>query len=343
MSYTEGQQALLALMPKFTGSVGITCSILLMSEIIRDYVKLNDTNPVKRALFFVTCFEISDTFGWWLSTWALPRDTDFLWAAGTWTSCNFQGFLLQIAIGVPLCNAFLTFILYTIVKGYGWDGGTATATLILIERVFYSMVIIFAFGTSFLFLGIEMYNPFNQVCVMIGNPLGCSESVFGGSDIPCERGFNAHWYGIFGFYLVVWASLGCIIYWNIAMRRALKKSNSTDAEWVTKQALLFSMAFIVSWMPSTLWFILPMFGITGFWLDILSATFEPLLGFWNLMIFLRNRPESIERIRQLFQCRLWCFHDDGDVDSEGGDDDADTNKKPQSIVAVEPEDFGKTR
>jgi hypothetical protein len=380
-SYSFGQQALLALMPRFTGTIGLTSSVLLMSEIIRDYVIDNDTNPIKRALFAVTCFEICDSFGWWLSTWAIPSHIDFLWASGTWTSCNFQGFLLEVAIGAPFCNGFLTFIFFTIVKGYDWkddvnddivenDIGhvtttnnvgtagavTATNTAIVtttppvrqrqrwtklnrIEWYFYSCVIVYAFGTSFLFLGLSLYNPINQVCVINGYPLGCSESVFGGSDVPCERGFNAHWYGIFGFYLLLWIIFSIVIYLNIVMRRLLIQSNSTDAQWVTTQALLFSVAFILTWMPSTLWFVLPIFGVTGFWLDILSATFEPLLGFWNLLIFVRNRPDSVERIKQICTCqRFWCcsHNDDDDAnnsldDSSCRDDENDHTVKRQEL------------
>jgi hypothetical protein len=136
-------------------------------------------------------------------------------------------------------------------------------------------------------------------------PLGCSESIFGTSDIPCERGFNANIIGLVTFYIVLWIMFIIVTYLNIAMRQRLvsQESESTDVKWITTQALLYGIAFVVTWTPSTMWFVFPLFGYFRFWLDFLPGVLEPIQGLWSLLIFIRNRPESIDRIQRLFLCR----------------------------------------
>jgi hypothetical protein len=301
MSYPVSQQMLLAIVPKFTGTIGMTSALLLMTEIIRDYRK-NDMNPMKRALFCSSCFEWMDAFGWFLSTWALPNHTDFVWATGSWTTCNFQGFCLQASIGAPLCQCMLTYTFYRMSRpdAQTWDYD-------MFEWIMYSAVLIYTFSATTLLLILDQLNPTNQVCVANGYPLGCSEAVFGTNDIPCERGFNAHIFGLATFYIVLWIAFITIMYLNIVMRRRLlssqQASESTDVQWITTQALLYGVAFVVTWTPSTMWFVFPLFGYFRFWLDFLPGVLEPLQGLWSLLIFIRNRPESIERIQRLIICR----------------------------------------
>ena len=106
MSYSTTQQVVMAVVPKISGAVSIFSSLFIMSEIYHDY-RTGDMNPIKRALLGVTVFEICGSFGWFLSGWALPIGTDFVFANGTMASCNFQGFFLQLVIAAPLYNGLL--------------------------------------------------------------------------------------------------------------------------------------------------------------------------------------------------------------------------------------------
>jgi hypothetical protein len=298
MSYSTNQQFAMALIPKFSGSIGILSSLFIMSEILHDYRK-GDMNPIKRALLGVTCFEICGSLGWFLSGWALPRDSDFAFANGTITSCNFQGFLLQFVIGAPMFNGMLQYLFFLLVKGK-----FSLKDINFIERIAYTLIVIYAFGTAFILLLLKQYNPTNQICWNNGYPSGCNESVFGGSDIPCERGYNAQWTGLILFYAVVWCTMIIIIYLNVNIFHFLAKSNSQQAFWVVIQGLLFSGAFAVTWTPSSLSSILVWSGRGGFTVDVLMATFEPLQGFWNMLILLRSNAASRERLKAVFQCDM---------------------------------------
>ena len=73
------------------------------------------------------------------------------------------------------------------------------------------------------------------------------------------------------------------------------------------QAILYSGSFFITWTPSTIWSVAYWFGVGGIGFDIAAATCEPLQGFWNMLIFIRSRPSSQEKIRRVFGsfCCFW--------------------------------------
>jgi hypothetical protein len=176
-----------------------------------------------------------------------------------------------------------------------------------------------------LFLG--HYNPMENICYVNGYPTGCNEAVFDGDGSgECIRGANSHITGLVLFYVPLWICMILVSYINWLMRGHLLANNSTDASWITSQALLYSLAFLVTWTPSTIWNIMAYTNGAGFWIDFLAAFLEPIQGFWNLMIFLRNRPDSVERLKPLLSCKA-CNSDDEEED--------DDNCLPKSIETKE--------
>jgi hypothetical protein len=294
------QLVALAIVPKITSSIGCLSSIFIMSEILHDY-RTNNMNPIKRALFGVTCFEICGSIGWFLSTWAIPKDMSggFPFAVGTIASCNFQGFMLQLVVGAPMLNALLQYLVYLIVTRKCTVQKTRS-----IENISYITIVIFAVTAAIVPIPLQQYNPLGQMCWINGYPAGCSESIFGGSDVPCERGFYAQWTGIFLLFPIVWCSMLIIIYLNILIVRSLLNDgvSEREARWIGYQGLMYSGAFIITWTPSSVSLIVAYCGRFGFHFDILSVIFEPLQGFWNMLILLRSNPSSIGRLRSIFTC-----------------------------------------
>jgi hypothetical protein len=173
-------------------------------------------NPIKRALLGVTIFEICGGCGWFLSAWALPKETDFVWAVGTMASCNIQGFLLQLVIGAPLFNGALQYLFYLIVTGK-----CNLNQAVSIEWKAYTIITVYTFISALIPLLLKHYNPMTQICWISGYPSGCNESTFGGSDYPCERGSNSQWTGIVLFYFVVWSNMIFIIILNYSGETSL--------------------------------------------------------------------------------------------------------------------------
>jgi hypothetical protein len=245
-------------------------------------------------------------------------DSGFAFASGNIASCNFQGFLLQFAIGAPLYNSSLALFYLMIIK-YNWTN----KKLGCIEKAVHAFILIFAVGTSIVLLPLKQYNHVGAVCWVVGTPQGCGHSTNIPSDIPCDRGDYAYLYGLLLFYGPLWVCvLLCIIFLTIIFfevkktherlsryghqRHRLSRSGS-DTKLVASQSLLYTLSFFITWTPSTIWSVAHWFNITAPWLDICSATIEPLQGFINLLVFVRRRPRSKEKIRSVLRKILPCF------------------------------------
>jgi hypothetical protein len=95
---------------------------------------------------------------------------------------------------------------------------------------------------------------------------------------------------------------------TVRERRERRKRNKQSA--FATQAILYSGSFFITWSPSTVWSIGRWFNVSSFTLDLLAAICEPLQGFWNMLIFIRRRPSSQQKLKQIFAkplCFLCCF------------------------------------
>ena len=154
---------------------------------------------------------------------------------------------------------------------------------------------------------------------MIGEPAACGSSTYqGNDDVPCNRGNNAWAWGVFLFYGPLWVCvIGCtysmvVLYLHVRKTHAKSRSytrairgmrhsanrSGADTSKVAHQAILYSLTFLITWMPSTLWSVSTWFNWSAYGLDLAAAIAEPLQGLWNFLIFLKSRPRTRIRIRQ---------------------------------------------
>jgi hypothetical protein len=181
--------------------------MFIIFEAISDHQKGKGT-AIQRALVGMSVVDVLASFAWGLSTWAVPEGTAPL-GRGNVASCNFQGFLLQFAIGAPLYNCSLS-LYYVLVIRYNWTN----ARLAKIERFVHAFIITFTLGTSIAGLPLTMYNQLGNVCWVMGSPKECGNSSASPSDIPCDRGDWAWVFGISLFYGPLWV---CVLLTVIAM------------------------------------------------------------------------------------------------------------------------------
>lgn len=300
---------------------------MLIYEVWIDHRTGAGSSAIQRALVGMSCIDILASTGWFLSTWAVPEGS-FAFSRGNRATCTYQGFLLQLAVGAPLYNCSLALYYLLIIK-YNWT----EEMLAGIERRVHAVVLTFSVGTSIALIPLEQYNHIGAVCWIIGDPRDCGNSSFQSSDVPCERGNHAWLYGLALFYGPLWVCIcACVssmvfIYqevkkthariqrWNRGQGDAmitLRRSAARDRSRVAAQAALYCLSFLVTWMPSTLWSIAHWFLWNTFWLDLAAAFFEPLQGFWNLLVFARQRPWTKRKIKAVlhFFFRFPCLRDD---------------------------------
>ena len=154
------QKRALAIVPKVTSSLSIPCSVAIIYEVVSDHRKGRGTNSIQRVLVGMSIVDILASSAWFLSTWATPKENGWPYAVGNQASCNYQGFLLQIAIGAPLYNSSLA-LFYTLIIKLRWSD----KQIWRIEKWVHSFILTFTVGTSFLLLFLEQYNQVGAVRV----------------------------------------------------------------------------------------------------------------------------------------------------------------------------------
>ena len=193
-----------------------------------------------------------------------------LYAAGNTATCNFQGFLLQLAVGAPMYNCSLS-LYYLLMIKYNWS----ETQLVRIERWVHVFILTVTIGTSFALLPLDLYNHIRTVCWIIGEPQACGNSSRTPSDVPCNRGDWAWLYGILLFYSPIWICVILMLYAIISIYLEVRRTHARSSRWehtgepvdsrirrrkrasnvdrVALQAFLYASSFVITWTPSTIW------------------------------------------------------------------------------------------
>lgn len=229
MTLTPGQEEMvLALVPKFTGALGALGSLIILYNITH-----SKGNPMLRALFGMSVFYLLDAMAWFLSSWMTPAsDSPYTWALGNVATCAFQGFWLQAVIAGPLYNTVMASYFFLLSCH-----GSSLTKLCKLEPFLHAAVLLVALGTALAFLQYDLYNPIGNVCWVIGSPPSCGRSTFGdvNTEIPCDRGDYAWFYGMLLFYTPLWLCIILLIYFNIRIYTGVSGVSNDDAKWVAQQ------------------------------------------------------------------------------------------------------------
>lgn len=106
MTFSYGQQVLLALVPKFSSSLSILGSFWIVVEVLTRRSKRK--NVYQRLMLFMSANDIMVSIWYFASTWPIPKGTEGVaFAMGNEKTCIVQGFFLQLGIISPICKFFL--------------------------------------------------------------------------------------------------------------------------------------------------------------------------------------------------------------------------------------------
>ena len=184
------------------------------------------------------------------------------------------------------------------------------------EPMMHIITTLFGLGTSFLCLGLNLFNDSTLWCWVNASPKGCKQSYANNGETNCERGDNAEIYRWAIFFAPLWACIvGCMMVMIIIFisvrnqENKLKKyrfktrreseNSATDARdkeferkkrederrrhaqsrQVAWQGLRFVGVFYLTWAFATVNRLLQLFtGSSYFWLMCLHTMFVPLQG-----------------------------------------------------------------
>jgi hypothetical protein len=106
--YSVAQQAVLTLLPSFTGTLSVLGSIAIIYIILQDRKK-KLSHVYHRLVFTMSCLDIFNSTNYALSSLVVPKGTPNVWGAhGTIATCSASGFIMQLgAVAVPLYSGCL--------------------------------------------------------------------------------------------------------------------------------------------------------------------------------------------------------------------------------------------
>lgn len=175
--------------------------------------------------------------------------------------------------------------------------------LLKVERWVHVALWAWALGTSSMAAGLGYLNLVGPVC-WISDPPECYSD-------PVPADTTCRLLAVLAFCLPPWITIVLTIYGVVTIYFEVKtktrnldkyqlrgsgveihsrRRSSSDIRKVAIRAVLYSIAFIITWTPSTIYSVGEFFRNVWypFWESYLWTIFEPLQGFWNALIFCYN-------------------------------------------------------
>ena len=292
MSYTDAQIKAMVITPKVTSALSIPGSAYIIYQSVLDFRRKKSGSAMQRALVGMSCVDILSSIGWFLSTWAAPESSGAYLASGNDATCRFQGVLLQIAIGGPMYNGALV-LYYLLCVKYKWRDDR----ILKVEPYVHAFIWIWCLSTSFVLLGLGLLNFIGPVC-WVAEPAECWDESPDPS-LKCGRAkiFATAFFCI-PLWIVILTTIGAltVIYLEVrATSLKMKKYSmgssdlrrtNRDVKAVALRAVLYSLAFIITWTASTVWSVAQFFdyypfGISYVW-TVSGHGFYIYFAKWNI-------------------------------------------------------------
>jgi hypothetical protein len=309
-------------------------SYVILREVISDHRRRRG-RVIPRILMGISVADIFLAVACFMSTWASPRELEYLWGnVGTTSTCTLQGFLFQLGLcSSPLYNMSLSFfyLLFTCYNYCDWQ-------LAKFEVWIHALIWPVSLFTAIIPIPFGMYNNAYEVCWIESFPMGCDHS-FPHTTTACTRGDNAWLVATTFTVLPIWPSIGfsigcmTMIYAKVRQQETRNSSyagfmqlssTSNDREGsstrtvpnsisrtISRQVALQSLRYTAAFLATyTCWTISALrFHATGernFGLDfIASNVLLPLQGFFNALVFVGTRTMATPE-GKVFR-KIFCF------------------------------------
>ena len=170
-------------------------------------------------------------------------------------------------------------------------------------------------------LGLDLLHYIGPVC-WIADPLDCwsdDDVVLQNMDCHRAKRFSTALFCIplwISILLTMAALIHICVHVQCTTRRIQRRTvaggarvnalgqSSRNVRAVAWRAVLYSVAFVITWTASTIWSVAQWFDYYPFGISYTWTLLEPLQGFWNCLIFLHNRPDSRQRLYDVRQYTL---------------------------------------
>ena len=311
--YHQGKIAYICI-SAFSGSLSIIGSSLILYTMSHGgWTRLS--RPRNRLLFGMSVIDIFSSAAYSVSIIPTPQETECAIGMGNLSTCNAQGFLIQLGFAGPAYNAMLS-IYYLLTIRYG-----ITQTIIAekYEVLMHVFALVPTLTTAIIGVVKKMYFSeaavcwIGDICQSFGN---CPTGNVWGRGIGIFLATTAY------MWLCTTTTVCCMIFLSWTLKRRNLASSQyrfpgvidrlpsnrrlSELEFASlesaKQAYLYSAAFIFTYVWGTCGLIVS--SITGkaiatpWWYHYhLVGFFLPLQGLWNFLAYVRPQVSNIQRDR----------------------------------------------
>ncbi|GFH55121.1 hypothetical protein CTEN210_11597 [Chaetoceros tenuissimus] len=306
------------ILPIITGLISTCSSALILFIIFKSTKKLKDV--YHRILALISVLDI--IFSLALATSTLPIPNEDFYSSfkgprlGNHGTCQTQGFFLIFGyLMTPLLMLFLCYYYVSISCRITQD------TFKKVEAFFYPCAIAWGLIGPIISIRKDYINPapYDPHCLLTPYPLLCIYT-----DVPCEHGdkdavllINFWSKYIIAMFAMIASGFSIVVirvaYNERQMNKALEDLNtvrdvasSQDVEstavsterhpkrkslikLILLQALAYILSFLLTWIFICLPFLSPYIRDNYTIMDLLQIIFQPLGGFWNMLIFVHYK------------------------------------------------------
>eukprot|EP00979_Chaetoceros_neogracilis_P003529 scaffold614_cov212-Chaetoceros_neogracile.AAC.3 len=294
-----------------TGSISFLSSMIIISIVLRSMSGIKTT--YHRIILCMSSADCLTSLAIALTTIPMPKDVIYPFdmpSYGNIATCEAQGLILIMGTGLIFCMNGILNIYYLCTLRYNMTEKTFRCYLEIPLYIVSLVIFITLPSTALLNQELLNPNPSYPVCVSSTYPLDCTKA-----DNPECRGdggrgafvplFNCT---ITLFFFTLMITMALIVHSFYRNARSLRKvlkdkpSQEIDAKYealqyaqessgiITRQALMYIAAFLITWVFG---FVHSVFSISGNdnkeLSSVLRLIFQPLQGFFNLVIFVYHK------------------------------------------------------
>lgn len=258
-----------------------------------------------RLLLGMSIMDILNSIAYAFAAYPIPEDapsTNNVYGnKGNTSTCEAQGFFIQLGFSVPLYSCALCVYFLLVIQ----FGKTNTYISKIYEPVMHSVAILYPLITSCVGLALDLYNSNNTMCWIEPYPYKCEFK----NDVPCSRGIHSYRYQyIFGgsiliiSFLITLLSMVAIVYKVWKLQRSLQSTDFRETKETGRQALLYIAAFLITWTWGVSIVIIEQAGYSApNGIIYFFSLFQPMQGFWNVLVYLR--PTSKKKANSCSMCQ----------------------------------------
>lgn len=279
---------LLTILPKFPCFLSIVGTLCVISSVLRSKSKRGHIQS--RLVGSMVFFQFLAAFSWMFTNLFMPPSNELqISSIGNDTSCDAQGYLLQLVIAGNIYYASIAIYFYLVIARR-WKKKRIES----IEKYLHGVPIVWGVVTASIVVAMDMIGENAWNCWIQPR------------DSPNKR--LAKIFQFVLFYIPLWSSMAVCVCSMYLVHKFIKKTEKQVLKWkkhnrkvhtknIAMQNYLYVLSFLLCWtFPSLVRILQTIFGIhVPTWTKVVSGTLLPCQGFINAIIFFRLKYQKIKR------------------------------------------------